>query len=359
MAKSISKRAFKSTSNTAITKTAKTSKPPAPYSTAPPILLSFLETLDPKHVYIIHIDDHPAALKKRVFVVPVLMNIVIAGLLLWRAYVALPNYVALVMNTLGYETIFQLDLTSTGWMTLMDIAVGRAFMFFIDFTLAKFVLPWPWEFFAGSPGNPIAWRQRVGFQAEEIVVRRSRRWDETLPSDWLAEDSDGTVYKERILPAIDKKWVKAKTSYLMIDKSWDLDFAGMITAHDLVRVGKASLSDFQKTVIAHSEEHGWLTWPVWKLDEGSEEEARQKIVLFKDKLTVMGKENLFFSWIELIQFETSQPGGFTKERQAKTMEKAKELFESQGVDFEEFWKEVGGYQGLPGMQQSSHNQSRP
>ena len=350
MAKSTGKRPAKSIAKTTTITPPGSNKPPAPYSTPPPVLRPFLETLNPEHVYIVHIDSHPKALKQRIFVVPVLMNLVIACLLLWRARVALPVYGRLILLILGYENDLKVEVDQAAWTTLLDVTVGRTLMLFIDFTLAKFVLPWPMEFFVGSTGSPVQWRRSIGFQDEEIVVRRSRRWDQTLAKDWLAEDADGIVYKERILPAIDKKWVKAKTSYLMMDKNWDLDFAGMVTAHELVKQGKASLQDFQKTVIVHSEDHGWIIWPVWELDEGSEEEARKKIVVFKDKLTAMGKEHLFFRWIELIQFESSQPGGFTSERQADAMKQAKELFESQGVDFEQFWKEVGGVEGLPGME---------
>jgi len=350
MAKSTAKRSPKSIGKTTNITPSKSSQPPAPYSTPAPVLSPFLETLNPEHVYIVHIDNHPKALKQRIFVVPVLMNIVIACLLLWRARVALPNYGRLILLVLGYENELKVNTDQAQWTALLDVVVGRTLMFFIDFTLAKFVLPWPMEFFAGSPGSPVGWRWSVGFQDQEIVVRRSRRWDQALAKDWLAEDADGTVYKERILPAINKNWVKAKTSYLMMDKSWDLDFAGMVTAHELVKQGKGSLDDFQKTVIAYSKDHGWIVWPVWRLDEGSEEEARKKIVVFKDKLTAMGKEHLFFRWIELIQFETSQPGGFTPEKQANTMKQARDLFESQGVDFEQFWNEVGGVEGLPGME---------
>jgi hypothetical protein len=350
MAKSTAKRSPKSMSKTTNITPSKSSQPPAPYSTPTPVLRPFLETLNPEHVYIVHIDNHPKALKQRIFVVPVLMNIVIACLLLWRARVALPNYGRLILLVLGYDNELKVDTDQAQWTTLLDVVIGRTLMLFIDFTLAKFVLPWPMEFFAGSPGSPVRWRRSVGFQDKEIVVRRSRKWDQTLAKDWLAEDADGTVYKERILPAINKNWVKAKTSYLMMDKNWDLDFAGMVTAHELVKQGKARIDDFQKTVIVYSEDHGWIVWAVWKLDEGSEEEARKKIVVFKDKLTAMGKEQLFFRWIELIQFETSQPGGFTSERQATTMQQARDLFESQGVDFEQFWNEVGGVEGLPGME---------
>ncbi|CZR70017.1 uncharacterized protein PAC_19918 [Phialocephala subalpina] len=37
------------------------------------------------------------------------------------------------------------------------------------------------------------------------------------------------------------------------------------------------------------------------------------------------------------------------EQQLRTTEKAKAMFEAQGVDFEEFWARIGGMQGMPGM----------
>ena len=64
----------------------------------------------------------------------------------------------------------------------------------------------------------------------------------------------------------------------------------------------------------------------------------------------MGKENLFFRWVDLLQYETSRPGGFTEERQAETLGKAKQVFEEQGVDFDELWDEIGGPRGMPGME---------
>jgi hypothetical protein len=76
---------------------------------------------------------------------------------------------------------------------------------------------------------------------------------------------------------------------------------------------------------------------------------QRKIVAFKDELTALGKESLFFRWIELVQFESSQPGGFGPERQKKTMIKAKQMFEDQSIDFDKFWAKIGGMQGMPGM----------
>lgn len=350
MAKSTSKRTAKVTATRTSPKPATVPEIPAPYSIPPPVLNSFLAGLDPAHIYIAHVDNHPWKFKRQIFGVPVLMNVVIALLLLWRASVAIPSYGAILLATFGQNNDAKVDIERTDWATLSRIAVSRALMFFCDWALARFLVPWPYDFFFGSPASPTSWRWKVGFRDQEVVVRMSRRWDRDLPSTWLEEDTDGAVYQERIMPGIDRAWVQAKTGYLMMDKNWDLDFQGMISAHALISEGKASLPDFQKTVIVHSEAHGWLIWPVFKLDEGGHEENRKKIVAFKDRLTAMGKENLFFRWIELIQYETSQPGGFTPERQAKAMAKAKELFDSQGVDLDELGREIGGIEALPGME---------
>jgi hypothetical protein len=80
-----------------------------------------------------------------------------------------------------------------------------------------------------------------------------------------------------------------------------------------------------------------------------EDEGRRKIVAFKNELTAMGKEDVFFRWIEIVQFESSRPGEFGPERQQQTMLKARELFEANGIDFDQFWEKVGGMKGMPGM----------
>ncbi|MCJ1361148.1 hypothetical protein MMC16_000245 [Acarospora aff. strigata] len=341
------------------TKPAAPSEPAAPFSTPPSALDSFLKTLDKTHLYITHIDTHPWPFKRRIFTVPILMNVVIALLLAWRAYIAIPAYAVIALATLGHTNEAKVDVHDTAWGTLLRITVRRALMFLFDWALVRFIVPWPLEFFFGSPANPISWRRRVGFQDEEVIVRFSRKWDQDLPQGWLGRQDDSgaklreQVFQERIMPAIDAKWVQAKTGYLMMDKNWDLDFAGMITAHNLLSSEKIQLDDFQKTVILYAEPHGWLVWPVHRLDNNNnetQEAGRQKIVAFKDRLTAMGKENLFFRWIEIVQYESTQPGGFTPQRQKAAMAKAKETFEAQGVDFERFWRDVGGMEGMPGME---------
>ena len=224
-------------------------------------------------------------------------------------------------------------------------------MFLVDWVLVRYIAAWVWDFVGRAPESAVGWRWKVGYADEEVVVRVSRGWDVGLGEGWWEGEGEGEVFQDRIMPAVERNLVRAKTGYMMMDKNWDLDFAAMVRAHGLVRAGEVGMAEFRKMVLVYSEVHGWLVWPVWKLDEGCQDEGRRrKIIVFKDKLTAMGKESLFFRWVELIQFETSQPGGFNSARQADALKKAKQLFESQGVDFERFWTEVGGVQGLPGME---------
>ena len=66
----------------------------------------------------------------------------------------------------------------------------------------------------------------------------------------------------------------------------------------------------------------------------------------------MGKESLFFRWIELIQYESNQPGGFTAERQSQAVTKAKALFQEQDVDFDAFLTSIGGIESFPGLDET-------
>ena len=250
--------------------------------------------------------------------------------------------------------------------------MARSGRFLMDFIIFRVVGGWPWELLFGGvaddEGSSALWRWKVGFKEKEVTVRRSRRWDRAL----LAEDGDGMkewasngdkvdkdeagIIKDRLMPAITPAWVKGKTGYLMMDKSWDLDFGSMITAHNLIdELGlEVSFETFRTQVLIYEHGKGWLVWPVWQLEKqqgGRQELQRQKIVQMKDRLTTMGKENLFFRWVEMIQFESSAEGGFTLERQQHAVRKAKELFEAQGIDFEQFWKKVdGGMEGMMGME---------
>lgn len=330
---------------------------PDPFVPAPTELASLLSTLDTECVYITHVDNHPAWFKQRVFYVPVGLNLTIAVLLVWRLYAAGPWYWALIMSFLGHQNETTIIYATTAWLVLIRKVVWRSAIFLFDFLLFRVVGPWPWSFFFEPGGNPVSWRLRIGFRDAEVYIRESRGWG---AQDLLgeAEGSSGKAggespfFKTRILPAVDQKRLKEKTGYMLMDQDFDLAFGPMVTATRLVDKKEASLDQLRTSVFAWigTEKSGqWVVWNCWQLDEGSETQAREKVMLFKDRLTAIGKENLFFKWVELIQYESSHPEGFTHERQVETANKAKKLFEEQGVDFDEFMNEIGGLSGMPGM----------
>lgn len=344
MARTVAKNASKSGQKS------KAFGPPAPFTTLPSTLQPLTDSLNTRHVYIIHLDRFPAAFKRQIFTVPVLLNVVIAVLLAWRIYFILPTYLAIFASVIGQPSSATIDKSTHTTAQLVWVVLKRTAMFAVDFLLLKFIGPWPVSFFLEAPGNPCLWRWRVGFRHTEIVMRVSRNWGTEELMEGVKTGEESAFFKMRILPAIERQYMRAKTGYLMMDKNWDLDFATMVDATRLVDEGKVELREFEKSVLAWSEKDGWLIWQVWKLDEdGKEEESRKKIVALKDALTKMGKESLFFRWVEIVQYESSQ-GEFTPQRQRKTLEEVKRAFQDQGVDFDELVDSIGGLEGTPGME---------
>ncbi|KAI9725289.1 MAG: hypothetical protein M1828_003304 [Chrysothrix sp. TS-e1954] len=329
-----------------------TNSPPPPFSRVPLKLEPFVEHLNTAKVYIVHLDTLPWQSKRQIFTVPVLLNLTIAGLLIWRVLSIWTFYVDLFCILLGYETPTNVDTSSQTTNALVLLTLRRLCTIAFDFFLSKVILPWPITFFLEAPANPCTWRWHVGFKDTEIIVRVSRDWGASDLNDSLKQGEDNPFFKVRILPAIDKRYMHGKSGYLMMGKDYDLDFDAMTYATQLVTKGSMTFQDFEKTVIVHSEAHGWMAWNVHPLDTGSEEEARKKIIAFKERLTAMRKESLFFRWIELIQYESNQPGGFTPERRTRAVTKAKALFEEQGVNFEDFLTSVGGLEEFPGLDES-------
>ncbi|KLJ09148.1 hypothetical protein EMPG_15446 [Blastomyces silverae] len=339
------------------------STPPAPFTKTPPSLSPFLAPLSPKHVYLIHLDTHPRKHKRQIFLLPLFLNIAILALILLRVYTGYPTYIDLLALILGRESSALVNTSSASWTYLLTTLLRRTLTFLLDYLLLTILLPWPVRFVLG----PAHWRRKVGFQGCEVIVRKSRAsWsDELKPLSWIRED-DETI-KTKVIPAVTPQRL-LKTGYLLIDADWDLDFAAMVKAHELVAEGALTVDDFKTAVLVHgggAEGRDGLQWLVWRVDEekgggAGEGDApreqpdggrlsdtqRDKIVMFQEKLASMGKEDLFFRWVELIQYESTQPGGFTPERQRKTMKETQQLFEDQGVDFEKFWADVGGMEGI-------------
>lgn len=345
-------RAFKTISSTAKPPPKAPLEPPAPFKRAPASVSPFVSSLDTKHIYITHVDLKRADFKRKIFLVPVLMNIAIIGLIIYRIRSIWPFYLNMLFSLMGRTTEMSIDTSNIPLKDSVREILRRSMIFMCDFVIYVFIWPWPRDFFAGRRiGNPITWRFIVGFSDKEVVVRRSKKWDEAfrnpLEPGLKQNEMMGIVQK-----AVDPIFMSEKTGYLMLNKDWDLDWKLMVVATKLVDKETMSYADFKTTILLHSEEFGWVV--IETAGAGGsvkEEEGRRKIVAFKDELTALGKENLFFRWIELVQFESSQPGGFGPEQQLKTMAKAKDMFEAQGVDFDQFWAKVGGMEGMPGMDQ--------
>ena len=256
----------------------------------------------------------------------------------------------------------------------MEIGARRTGMFFFDFTLVRFVVGWPLDFFYWkSPAGPVRWRYEVGFLEREIVVRRSRRWDRGVVGveeekkkkeeekeeeggggavfrgeGWLGEE----LYRERVLPGLERAWVEGRTGYAMMDKNWDLDFDAMITAHRSLRSRTLRWEDLSSRKLAvHHPDRGWLVYsPDASLRRGEEVAEKGDVESVRRRLKDLGKENLFWKWMDVVQGVGMGMGvgvgtGMEKERseKRKSMDrKVRDLFEREGVDFDAFWGLRGG-----------------
>ncbi|KAK3321636.1 hypothetical protein B0H66DRAFT_177018 [Apodospora peruviana] len=349
-----SKRAGKgkggsSSSSSTTSKNAKTGDPPRPLKRAPENLQAFTEWLSKKHIYIAHIDGKPRDFKRKIFAVPVLMNLVVALAFAWRVWYIFPYYLLLLTSTLGYANETTLRAADLTWRALSLIVARRGATFLLDFCLAVFVWPWPIEFCVGREhGSPLWWRWRVGFRDREIYVRRSRAWDQSI-GDVIANGEGRNILWSQVRLATSPSLLQDKTGYLTMNGDWDLDWAAMVSAHNLVDDKNLILDTFRTLVLLHHEQFGWLCLDMNTGDNAKEDERRRQVFAFRDALAAVGKEDLFFRWIEIVQFETSQPGGFTGEKQVEIAKMIRDLFKEGGIDFDEFWKESAGSDSLAGM----------
>ena len=346
------------------------------------------------------------------FAVPFATNVVLAALLLWRAYVILPVYLLLLVSTL--ERLGNKNGTSVrpGSVDGTDLLGGRqgdvstifwrAGNFLFDLLLWQLVLPWPRRFFVGGhdgfvvdewlrwPESAWGWKWRVGFHHREVIVRAAKRswWsydgfarkdgakaEKSPPSLVSLTDDSNPMFRSKVLPAINEGWMKRRSGYMFLDADWDLDFDAMTLAHAEIkdRTSGVSMNDFRKMLVLHTKEFGWVVWKVWELDAGgekivswkgregkigdeddaTEKEARHlrrkmdvvRVCIFfilsaahmgcpmnalmaiilllflfscpqahglanrplQNKLITLDKEDLFYRWIELVQYESSSP----------------------------------------------------
>ncbi|UNI17394.1 hypothetical protein JDV02_003736 [Purpureocillium takamizusanense] len=317
--------------------------PPVPFKRPPEVLESFASALNEKHVYVTHIDSRPAAFKRKIFLVPVAMNLCVSLLFAWRMYAILPWYWQLVVSAFGYQSDATFPASQSTWGQLAWEIARRGVTMFIDFMLFVFVWPWPVEFTAGQRhGNPVLWRRTVGFRDQEIYVRRSRDWDRLLRD--IFKDADSRkILTAYIQQATSPLLQEQKTGYLLMNSQWDLDWEAMVYAHQLVDTKAIALEAFKNVVLVHHKDYGWLCYDLKAGSAVEEDDKRRQVFAFRDALTGLGKEDLFYRWVEIVQFEATQPGGFGPEKQEEAAKKIRNMFEKENINFDELWKEsVGG-----------------
>jgi hypothetical protein len=340
---------------------------PRPFEPAPEQLKPWLSKLSKTGLYLTHIDANPKALKKQVFIVPVILNICFVIGIAWRLMSVYPWYASLVKQVwdLATNATSPKDLYPTGSIfSLIRRELYNSLHVIFDYALLLVVAPWPWSFFLEQPGNPISWRRNIWFRDRELIVRVSRGWDvnDLLHGEKIASASP--YFVTRVYPAVQMDRI-SKTGYLLMDKDWDLDFYAMTEGQKDIdeKIETQSIDEnafngkmfaFWKPSASSDDIEGkWVMWNYRKdlyekdsesesaEEKGNATEGKRAVDLFKQKLTEMGKEDLFFEWINLIHFESSKPGGFTKERQIAAGAQVKQLFEKHEVDFEKFEKECG------------------
>jgi hypothetical protein len=359
MARAAGKRGTKAAAGSSKRTTTNSSGPPAPFEYASASLHPFLSTLPTDHLYLVHLDHTPPSLKKRVFVVPVLLNLLITLGLCVRIYYAASVYLEQVVTIFGYDTAYKVDTAAAGVGDLMNAVTSRTLLLMVDYAIFGLIGSWPKEFVLGSRlsrfTSPLKWRRTLGFKDTEIIVRRGRKWDTPLltPDNpdqvktWKVDEE--LTIKVKVDPAMRPTYI-AKTGYLLLDKDWDLDFKAMLDAHSLVAKGNIQLKDLENLALVYYQKQ-WIVWKVHESPDASAQDAQKDGVVekFRHKLVDLRAEDIFFRWIEIIQFETSQPGGFIEGRQAEAIRELRERLEKKGVDFARFWEDIGGQAGLPGF----------
>ncbi|ROW15649.1 hypothetical protein VPNG_02073 [Cytospora leucostoma] len=334
-------------------KSSSSSVPPQPFKRAPEALRPFTATLSPKHVYITHVDRKPIDFKRKIFAVPVALNLGIVALFVWRTLYVAPWYFALLTSALGYDNETTVAAAEATWGFIAWTVARRAFTFLLDFVLVVFVWPWPLEFvYSGrGQGSPVQWRWNVGFREKEVYVRRSRpTWDGNVAAAVKGDDFSAKSHlMTNIGMATSPTLLNEKTGYLTMNNEWDLDWSAMVRATKLVDDKTIPLDAFRVVVLVHHEQCGWLTLEVDAGEDKQDDARRLQVFAFRDALAAVGKEDLFYRWIEIVQFESSQPDGFGPEKQVEVAKKIRDLFEEQGIDFDRFWKDSVGSDGLADM----------
>lgn len=342
---------------------------PPPFEPVSAVLATFAKTLPKDHVYVVHLEKTPRSLRRQAFLVPVLLNLIITAGLCWRLYYAAPIYLDQLITIFGYETSWTVTPGAMRTSDLMNTVTSRTILLMVDYGIFGILGRWPWEFVFGDKygryTGACGWKWEVGFgREEEVIVRRGRKWDAPIYQSEQQRKGQGKPdkgwTKEEELMVYAKcseglrKTTTAKTAFSLLDKDWDLDYRAMLDATELVEEGKMQTKDLDHLVLAPWNGKWYLWYPHRsETADGTVEpqgpQDDELIQNFKQHLIAINCEDVFYRWIEIVQYETNQPAGFTLKRKKEAEEELRKMLKARQKDDQAFWKAIGGPSGVPGL----------
>lgn len=374
MAKGSTKKAPKNATKPTFTTTttaaapSSTTVPPSPFELAPQAVLPLADRLPKDHVFLVHSEQSAPDLKRHTFLVPILLNLFITVALCLRLYYAAPIYLEQLITIFGYETRWTVDTKTLAWFDLIGILGERTILLATDYVLFGLLGRWPWEFLFGDRyGRYVGaagWKWNVGFSRKlEPVVRRGRKWDVPIfavekerrkqgkPEKSWTKEEELLVYT-KCSEAL-RKTITSKNALSLLDRDWDLDYCAMVDATELLDKDTLKFNDVDHVVLVYWNGR-WYCWYPHRTGAATTVEVNggqdADLEKFKKNLIGIGCEDVFYRWIELIQYETNtQTGGLSKKKSQEAEQELRRMLKDRKKDDEAFMQSVGGSAGVPGL----------
>ncbi|KAF8874168.1 hypothetical protein BD779DRAFT_1451151 [Infundibulicybe gibba] len=264
--------------------------------------------------FITHIDRSPVHAKIMAFQKPFWFNMILGGLLIWRAVRSTSRYSSMVFALYG-EPI-KPSLMSWIW-TIINLI--------IDLFLGILIWPHVHVFITGHLWHRLRW----GFRETEIVFRKPIGWRRLLLKDLPPEEFQRR-YAQNLYRAIDPKLIFENTGYLTKSDQWVLDYDVAGDAYSSMAVGEVDIKTWDLSVWVRMG-GGWHVWEIWRLHDKQFVEVVIGIVT--EKLRSMGKEDIIQQWESVMEASEASPP-----TQLSTV--VADIFHRGGVNFAEMWADA-------------------
>ena len=311
-------------------------EPPTPFTLASPKLAPLLETLPEDGFYLTHIDRCSRVEKRQLFLAPLLLNFVFVLVIAARLYFAVPQYVSLLRAFFGYDSDARVDTTTMPFAEQMRTLMSRAGLLILDYALFSLMGRWIWRFIQ----EEITWRWCIGLREEEVVVRVSKRWHTDLEERWTA--ANVKTIQAKTLPELENQRIQ-KSSLQLVTPLFALDTEAMINAQELVDRGELSLDDLDRKVFfKYKPAKGWIVWSLSEPKSISSTIQSTNLSALRENLVAKDREDLFFRYVEIVQYEASESTGFSISQQKKAWTELSNAFAEKRVDLAKVRAELGG-----------------